>query len=161
MAAARERGWWYPYIFMGSLGVVAIVNGILAYFATSTFNGLVTDNAYEKGNNYNATLAMARQQAQLGWTADVGMTPVGGGHKAALTVRYADKAGKPVDGLTVQAMAQRPTVTGYDATISFAATGNGTYVAQAELPLGGEWDFDLVATGDGAVHQVQRRFIIP
>lgn len=161
MTTMRERGWWYPYIFVGILGVVAIVNGIFAYCASSTFNGLVTEHAYTKGNNYNAVLAMEHKQSQLGWTAEVKMVPGTSGHKAAVTVSYTDKAGQPINGLTVQALAQRPTVTGYDQTIVFTPSGVGAYTAQVDMPLGGQWDFDLLATGDGAIHQIQRRFIIP
>ena len=161
MTTMRERGWWYPYIFVGILVVVAIVNGIFAFFASTTFNGLVTDNAYEKGVNYNATIALARQQTELGWQANVQFVPDSSGHKATLTVSYTDKAGQPLDGLTVEALAERPTVTGYEATIAFTQSQKGTYTAQISVPMGGEWDFDLVATSDGVVHQTQRRFLIP
>jgi nitrogen fixation protein FixH len=161
MAKVRERGWWYPYIYLGLLAVVMAVNGIMAYVASSTFDGLVTEHAYEKGNNYNAVLALARQQAKLGWAVDASLAPAASGHKGTISLRFSDKEGKPVDGLTVQAIAQRPTVTGYNITVPFQAGQNGTYTAQVDLPMGGEWDFDLMASGSGTVYQLQRRFVIP
>ncbi|MGE5500712.1 MAG: FixH family protein, partial [Ignavibacteriales bacterium] len=45
MAAERRPGWWYPYIFVAAFVVVVGVNAAMAYFASSTFTGLETDNA--------------------------------------------------------------------------------------------------------------------
>ena len=157
----RVRGWWYPYIFIGMLGLVMAVNGAMAYFATSTFNGVITENAYEKGLTYNKTLAVARQQSELGWKVDAEAQPAAAGHKATVTLTYRDKDGRGLDGLEVQALVDRPNVTGAEHRIAFAAKGNGAYAIDVDLPEGGQWDFDILAVGADATYQVQRRFVIP
>ncbi|MCW8952841.1 MAG: FixH family protein, partial [Rhodospirillales bacterium] len=52
----RKPGWWYPWIFVGGMTIVVIVNGIMIYFALSTFTGLETRNHYEKGLAYNTNI---------------------------------------------------------------------------------------------------------
>ncbi len=157
----RERGWWYPYIFLGMLGLVVVVNGALAYFATSTFNGLVAENAYEKGNSFNKSLAAARDQADMGWTVDATLTPGASGHGAEIAISFKNKEGKALDGLDVQALADRPNIAGVERRIVFTPKGNGQYAAQVDFPQAGQWDVDFLASGDGTTYQMLRRFVIP
>lgn len=162
MAKARQRGWWYPYIFLGMFVVVVGVNGTMAYFATSTFSGLSTENAYEKGLAYNQNLAMAKAQAAMGWTEQADMTPVPGqAGKAGLGISYRDRNGKPVTGLEVRASLSRPAVRGYERDVRLAEAGNGRYDVDLSLPLSGAWDVEIVAVGTGVAYQSKHRFILP
>ena len=159
--AERVRGWWYPYLLLGLLGVVMCVNGLMAYFATSTFNGVITDNAYEKGVNYNKTLDAARKQSDLNWSVNAQMTPGTGGHKANITLTYLDKNNHGIEGLDVQALVERPNVAGKEVRIVFTSKGGGNYAVEASLPEAGQWDFDILAMGNEATYQLQRRFVVP
>ncbi len=160
---ARPRGWWYPYIFVGCFAVVLAVNGALAYFATSSFTGLSTDGAYEKGLAYNQNLAMARAQEAMGWTVDTQAKPAGekGHPKVDVVVTYKDRDGKPVEGLSVKAQMIRPTLKGYDHEVAFTTLGVGTYGGVFDMPLDGVWDMDVVATGNGTAYEHAKRFVIP
>lgn len=160
--AARPRGWWYPYIFVGMFLVVIGVNMTLAYFATSTFTGLETEGAYDKGLAYNKNLAMAQAQADLGWSVDTTAEPVAGAvPKVALTVTYKDRDGKPVEGLEVSANVMRPTTAGYDHAITLQPKGKGAYGLVHDLPLKGVWDLDLTAIGKDVNYQHAKRIVIP
>jgi len=157
----RVRGWWYPYIFLALLGIVIVVNGTMAYLATTTFNGVITEGAYEKGNDYNRVLAAAKEQAQMGWAVKTEVIPGSVGHAAEITVSFKNKDGKAIDGLDVQALADRPNVNGAEHRFVFAPKGNGVYSVQIDFPESGQWDFDFLASGDGNTYQMLRRFIIP
>ena len=157
----RVRGWWYPYLLMGILGVVMVVNGVMAYFATSTFNGVITENAYEKGLSYNKTLEVARQQSDLNWKVDAQFTPAAVGHKGLVRLTYQDKDGNGVEGMDVQALVERPNVTGSEQRASFVGKGKGIYEIDIALPEGGQWDFDILAFANDATYQLQRRFVVP
>ncbi|MCA1909212.1 MAG: FixH family protein [Magnetospirillum sp.] len=164
MAKTRQPGWWYPYIFVGAFGVVLAVNGTLAYFATTTFTGISTQNAYEKGRLYNQNLALAKAQAEMGWTVDTKIQPLPSADRpqADIRISYRDRDGKAVDKLTVRAAMVRPTVTGYDHEVDLPALGNGIYGGTIPLPLAGVWDMDVVAVGDGGMaYQHAQRFVIP
>ena len=156
----RKPGWWYPYIFVGGFGVVLAVNGALAYFATSSFTGLQTENAYEKGLAYNKTLDLARIQDEMGWTVEVKVEPVAGqAHQTLVVVAYRDRQGQPLDGLAVKARMIRPTAKGYDRDAVLNEVTPGTYGATVDLPLEGLWDVNLTAAGRDATHQIVRRIV--
>ncbi|HSV28613.1 MAG TPA: FixH family protein [Candidatus Omnitrophota bacterium] len=162
MAKARQPGWWYPYIFVGAFLVVIGVNGALAYFATSTFTGLETEGAYEKGLAYNTNLAMAKAQAELGWTVDTTVSPVAGEvPRAEIVITYKDRDGRPVDGLDVRAQLLRPTVKGHDHGVVLEPKGKGTYSLIHALPFKGVWDMDVAAIGKDVSYQHAKRFVIP
>lgn len=157
----RKRGWWYPYIFVAAFMVVLGVNGALAYFATSTFTGLSTENAYEKGRLYNQALAAARHQDAMGWQVDTVTRPqAAGAAKVDIRVTYRDRDGKPVEGMAVRAAMARPTAKGHDHEVTLPAQGNGSYGGTFELPLMGVWDMDVVAYGNGASYQHSQRFVL-
>jgi nitrogen fixation protein FixH len=161
MAATRKPGWWYPYIFVGAFVLVVAVNATMAYFATSTFTGLETEGAYQKGLAYNENLALAKQQEALGWKVETAANPVAGqGPRVEIAVTYRDRDGKPVDGLEVGAKMIRPTSKGLDHKIELKPLGNGTYGGAYPLPVNGVWDMDIVAVGPGAAYEHAHRFVI-
>lgn len=163
MAVTRERGWWYPYIFVGCFVVVVGVNAALAYFATSTFTGLETEGAYQKGLNYNTNIALAKAQAELGWKVETKVTPGPidtAGTKVDIAVSYRDRDGKAVEGLEVKADIIRPTAKGLDQHIVLAPLGNGTYGGSYVMPAKGVWDMDIAAVGAGASYEHAQRFVI-
>jgi nitrogen fixation protein FixH len=160
----RPRGWWYPYIFVGAFAVVLAVNAALYYFASSTFTGLFTDKAYEKGLAYNDALAAEEAQRRLGWTVEAEVTPgpaEAGRRPADLAVRFADRDGRPVGGLTVSALLRRPTQAGHDLRVELRSLGPGRYGAPVVLPLPGQWDLQVVATGGPADYRLNRRITLP
>lgn len=164
MSKTRQPGWWYPYIFVGAFVVVIGVNATLAYFATSTFTGLSTTDAYEKGRTYNRALAKARAQDSLGWTVDTKAEPIqaaSGKPSYRLTITYADHDGKPVEGLKVSAKVIRPTTDGYDHEITLNTLGVGVYGGEYELPLKGVWDLDIVALGPDVSYEHGQRIVVP
>lgn len=162
MAQIRSKGWWYPLIFLGFFVIVFGVNATMAYFATSSFTGLSTQDAYKKGITYNRNLAMAKAQEEMGWTVETTVNPGSGTTpKAEVAISYRDRDGKPVDGLEVEALITRPTVKGYDHEVTLVSQGGGRYGATVELPLAGEWDMDVMASGRDSAYQLQRRFILP
>lgn len=156
MAVTRERGWWYPYIFVGCFVVVVGVNAALAYFATSTFTGLETEGAYQKGLAFNKNLALAKAQEEMGWTVDTTVSTVAiaaDGAKVTIAISYRDRDGKPVTGLDVQADLIRPTAKGLDRHVTLAPTGAGIYGIATTLPAAGNWKLEVAANGDGVFYQ--------
>jgi nitrogen fixation protein FixH len=67
LGAARFLPHWVPMLFIGGFLVVIGVNATLIYFAQDTFSGLETASPYERGLDYNTTLAAEAAQDRLGW----------------------------------------------------------------------------------------------
>jgi len=160
MIAERRPGWWYPYIFVAGFVLVLLVNLTMAYFAVSTFSGLSTENAYEKGLAYNQALESARKQEEMGWTVNSTVDPEAN-HGTHITVSYRDRDGKPVEDLTVRVALVRPTAAGHDREVALARVAPGTYATLQEMPLPGVWDMTVSAHGGGVSHTLARRIIVP
>lgn len=160
----RKPGFWYPWMFVGMFTVVIAVNGALAYFATSTFTGLHTEGAYEKGLAYNDALAGAAAQEKLGWVvrADlVAAAPAEGRHGGVLSVDVHGPDGIALDGIDVFAVFTRPTVAGHDTRVPLTRAANDTFVSNVELPFSGQWDMQVVANRGGESFQLNQRVMLP
>ena len=165
MQSSRRPGWWYPYIFVGVFLVVLAVNIVMATSAVTTFSGLQTEQAYDKGLAYNDVLNQAKAQEKLGWSVDaqvVAHDPSNSQrHDADMSVTYADKAGKPVTGLSVQAEIARPTLAGHDQKLELVEKTPGQYVALAPLDLPGQWDVSVIARLGEVQYKFSQRVLVP
>jgi nitrogen fixation protein FixH len=166
MSRKRPQGWWYPWIFVALFGVVFAVNMTMMKFATSTFSGLAVEHAFDKGNAYNAEIAAERAQDALGWTAKLSVVAAEPEDENARTVRWrftlADAERAPIDGLSVKAQIDRPTVTGHDIAMVLDPVAPGTYEAETLLPFKGQWEVRLIAThADKPQYRLRQRVEIP
>ncbi|WP_142849354.1 FixH family protein [Telmatospirillum sp. J64-1] len=162
----RKPGWWYPYIFVAGFAVVVGVNGIMFYYASSTFTGLTTTQAFEDGLAYNKTLAAAEIQRQRGWQVEFGVEaspPTSAEQQsrfAEVSATFLDRDGQPLSDLTVNALLFRPTAEGYDVSRVLTHVGEGRYVAPVELPLYGQWELRLIGSRGEEQHQLVTRVIV-
>lgn len=157
--SGRRPGWYIPFFFFAFFGVVIAVNGIMLYFATSTFNGLETEDHFMKGIKYNQDLAGAKAQAERAWKVDLAFdSPEPGKAKVNLTLH--DKHGNLLKDAKVRMKFIRPTMQGYDRTITPEYAGDGRYVAALDLPLPGIWDIRLVIEHPTGDYQDQQRVFV-
>jgi nitrogen fixation protein FixH len=120
------------------------------HIATSTYTGVVTENAYEKGLKYNDVIAETEREAKLGWHADI--SKADGGLRAVLK----DKDGQPLTGAKVRLWLVRPVQDGIDQHLNMTETAPGTYfVAATARP--GLWDTELRAERQGVAWQTSKR----
>jgi len=146
-------------LFIAGFLVVIAVNGALIFFAEDTFSGLETDNAYERGLDYNQALAGEAAQERLGWHAEAAISEVADARRT-LRVQLSDRDGKVLDGLALEAYLVRPSNAGMDLTLTLRSAGNGAYAAEFTLPAPGQWDLRLVAhRGEVAWQHSQRLFV--
>lgn len=159
--AKRAPGWWYPWIFVGCMGIVVAVNSVLVYFALSSWTGLETRDHYGKGLVYNENLAAQRAQEARGW--QVALT-VGAGtadRTFPVTVSFVDAQGAALTNVTGRLVARRPTHEGFDAEADLVDQGKGRYGAPLELGLPGQWDVRIIAQADEAAFQRVDRITVP
>jgi nitrogen fixation protein FixH len=157
--AARFLPHWVPMLFVGGFLVVIGANAALIYFAQDTFSGLETASPYERGLDYNKTLAAEAAVEQLGWQSQVQISAESHGTRS-LQVRLTDRNGRPLNGLTVVAYLVRPSNEGLDATIIPRPMGDGRYVTSFVLPAAGQWELRLVAHNDDAAWQRSERLFV-
>ena len=95
-------------VMVAFFGVVIAVNLTLAFFARSSWTGLVVENAYVASQEFNEHAAEGRAQAALGWTGTLAIDGRG------ISYRLADRAGKPVGLKGVTVILRRPAYAGED-----------------------------------------------
>lgn len=151
-AAARSR--WIPWIFVSGMLTVVLVNAILVYFAMSSWSGVATSRAFERGIAYNRVLAAAAAEEALGWQADV--TYRDGGLVAVLR----DADGRPIDRATVAVETQRPLERHTSRTATLAGAGEGRYAAAVGNLRTGQWEVRLHVMRDGDTAHLTRRILV-
>lgn len=162
----KPDGWWYPYIFVGMFAVVVTANLIMMYFATSTFTGLETKSAYERGVGYNQLIAQQEAQDSLGWTVALQAEGRSTGEPGAverpttLILSMVDADGNPLDGAHVEASVRRPTVAGYDYDVRLLPVGAGKYGTDIILPMAGQWDVQVYARRGDDTYRLRDRVIL-
>lgn len=112
-------------------GVVFGVNGVLLWQAIATHSGLVANEPYRKGLNYNDRIAADERQQALGWSASLRVEDGG-----TIVVSMMDRAEKPVVGLDITGTFGRPTTVRDDRRSRFVERAPGLYVATADLTAG-------------------------
>jgi nitrogen fixation protein FixH len=154
-AAAPRKALWIPAVFVCFMLTVVAVNGTMIFFAQSTFSGLDTTRYYEQGVDYNAVLQASAVSAALGWSAKAEYA----GNR--LTLKMADKAGKPLNGLKVEVHLVRPTTTAFDQVLTLLASSEpGFYSAGLKLAGAGAWELRISATGGAAPWQATQRIFV-
>jgi nitrogen fixation protein FixH len=135
-------------------GVIMAVNAVFVYFALDSWPGLSSDQAYEDGLAYNATLEAAKTQKKLGWTSVVDVSGEG-----VLGVRIRDKMGIAIGGLNITAQMLRPTHERDDHAPDLVETSVGLYTVNLSDVAQGQWRLELTILHNGktqyfAVHEV-------
>ncbi|MEF2553541.1 FixH family protein [Aurantimonas sp. A2-1-M11] len=145
------RNLFFPAQFTGRhmIGVMALffgtiisVNLTLAWFASTTWSGLVVENSYVASQHFNELTAERTVQAGRGWTAST--------HYAdgIFQVDLQDSGARPVSGVVVAAMIGRPATESADRTLRLEPLRSGGYGAPTDLAPG-IWEAQLRVEAQG------------
>ena len=142
-----RRSRWIPWVFVGGMLLVLAVNVGMVISALTTFTGVTTGRAYDKGRAYNHVLEEAARQDALGWRATVAVE--------ARTLRLAvlDRAGQAVAG-RVEAELHRP-MDGLRLPLALSADGTG-WTADVSAAHAGLWEAQATLT-DAEGHRLDIR----
>lgn len=121
-------------------GVIISVNLTMAFFAETSWTGLVVKNSYVESQLFNEKTEERHRQMALGWQAAIGY------EDNRLSLALTDKAGNPLDGAVVTLALGRPTHEQDDVTIHLLGEGGGVYAAEADLAHGA-WYADAKVIG--------------
>jgi nitrogen fixation protein FixH len=154
-----RRSQWIPFAFVGFFVVVLATNAVMMWLAFTTWTGLETENAYQKGLAYNHTLAEARAQAALGWQVETGFVEQEGG-RLGIELALADRYGTPLENAVVSARLVRPTSEGHDLPVALERHLGNRYGAEVALPLAGQWEAQLTVEAAGGVWRGARRVFL-
>ncbi len=146
----KFTGYHATIMIVSFFAVVIIVNLVMARFALSTFSGTVVDNSYVASQKYNQWLEQARTQQAHGWTVSPAVRTA---DKASIIIIGAD--GAPLQGATMEAIAEHPIGQSEPFEINFIQAGTGEYQSVQTLPEG-RWKLKIIITRDDKVMRVIR-----
>ena len=158
-------GWqraWPLWILAGFFGIIFIANGILVYLANTSWTGLTTEQAYEKGRAYNSELARVDAQNMLGWTAEFKSTTLAsnGQQQVRLELIVTQKDNTPLTQAKARALLVRPTHEGYDREITLIETAPGHFTTNVDLPLPGLWEIRAAITSSQGEYRLVERITV-
>ncbi len=143
-------------ILVGAFVVVAAVNGLMIWYALSSWTGLVSDSAYQEGLGFDRVLAESRAEAALGWKAVIEYDPQG-----RVSVRLSDGGGQPLGGMQLSILLLRPTREGLDRALPLTEGARGRYEAVVRPPLPGQWDVRVTVKSASKVRfHAERRIMV-
>ncbi len=147
-------GWHMAAIMVSFFAVIIAVNLTMAYFARSSWTGLVVKNSYVASQSFNRDADIARQQQALGWQMKLSVK------RDAVQLSVLDRENQAMAGLRIRAVLQRPTDEAGDQVLKLQETGAGIYRTEAAIG-GGVWVADITAekTNNELVRFVQRIFV--
>ena len=140
-------------ILVGFFAVMLAANAAMVATAFSSWTGLATNRAYERGRAYNRTLEAQRAQDALGWQGAVAL------EAGRVRVTLADAQGAPLDGAHVTVLLVRPVEAGRDVELNLGAEGGGRYAAPVALAPG-QWEARVEAAMAGALWRTRARLVV-
>lgn len=137
MTATSPAKPWYtepwPWILMAGPVIVIVAAFYTLWLATSTSDGLVTDDYYKKGLAVSETLAQNQRASELGLKAAVAFSE--DVVRVSLTSRMGGEGSAPAK---LRFTLSHPTRAGVDQSEIMERQGNA-YVGKLNLPASGHW----------------------
>jgi nitrogen fixation protein FixH len=154
---AMKNPWFLA--FLGIIAVFLIVNFIFIGFAISTNPGLVSDDYYEQGREYekNVITRLAARN-KLNWETKMEI-PKKVTINTPATYRFSavDSRGISIMDADVKFILYRPSDASADFVKPVEQIAPGLYQTKLSFPLPGIWDINLkVIHGDDVFHQTHR-----
>jgi len=144
-------------VWGGLMVAFVLANGVFIYLAQKSNPGLVVDNYYERGQDYEKNM-LKRMANAPDWQLELIVAePIRTAQPARfeLTATSGSESVLNPDRVTVHAY--RPTDAKYDFATPMAELNSGVYRAEVTFPLPGNWDLLVTVEKDGVEHSAARR----
>ena len=146
----KQSAWRNPWViaWVSILIGFFIISGTRIYFAVTTSPGLVVDDYYERGQDYEENI-LKRRARDPGWKMKI-LVPkyVDIAKPTLFGFSVMDKEGNPVTPDAVTFYVYRPSDKNLDFSVPMEQIESGRYQAEISFPLLGVWDI-LVSVKNG------------
>ena len=144
----KNSAWRSPWVIAWVVLVLVVlaVNILMIYLAIDANPGLVVDDYYERGQDYEDNL-MKRLAKDPGWKMRIQPPQqVGVATPSIFRFTVEDKQGRPVTPDQVMFYSYRPADSGRDFALPMERVGPGAYRVDVRFPLKGVWDILISVT---------------
>lgn len=144
-------GWHMVGVMVLFFGTIISVNFLMAYYASSTWSGLVVKNTYIASQEFNGKTAAIRDMLATGIKGKLTVA----GEDIRYNLSSPDQGAVTADKVT--AHFKRPVGEHQDFVAELVPAGDGDYIARHEV-LSGHWIVEVIAERDGKVimHEANR-----
>jgi nitrogen fixation protein FixH len=147
-----------PYLFFIFFGVIITVDSAYIYVANKTWRGVYTENAYQKGLNYNQTLIDQVKQRNLSWSIKVTLQNINLS-SYLIKVKLFDKNQRPIKDAKINIKIIRPVQEGFDFSQDLIPIDD-SYQTKINFPLKGQWEIEYNAVKNGDSFKQNNRYVI-
>ncbi len=145
-------GYHVAAMMVAFFAVILAVNITMAWFASSSWTGLVVKNSYVASQQYNEKIEAARKQQALGWRLKFEYSD------GLLSFYLVDDKNNPVIIENLTASIGRPVSQVDDISVNLVYIGQGRYQSKVSLPKG-IWRFQLDDAAKSKYHAEGRFFV--
>jgi len=132
--------WGVMILFFGT---IISVNLTLAWYANSTWTGLVVKNSYVASQKFNEQTKVLKGQAEMGWKVEPKFAA------NAFSLNLTDANGARIDNAVITAMVGLPARENADRLVQFVQDQQGVYRAPVDLD-NGYWEAKVAIIGPKA-----------
>ncbi|MDH5230445.1 MAG: FixH family protein [Gammaproteobacteria bacterium] len=161
----NKNAWGNPWVFAiaGTMATFIIVNIIFVITAFVTNPGLVVEDYYEKGREYekNALKMLAATQATRHWETKLDMPKIINlKEKIFVTFTAVDELGLPVRDAQATLVAYRPSDAAADIQLPMQEIAPGLFQTALTLPLKGLWDIRIILHHHSDKLEIEKRISV-
>jgi nitrogen fixation protein FixH len=161
-----QRSRWIPWVYVGGMAVVIVVNAVMVTAALQSWSGLVVARPFERGLHYNEMLAAQQRQDALGWTVRIEYLPDPAPLQGRIAVTALDRTGQSLPALAVSGYLVRPIEALPSLPLNFQSVDDGQKnQAQAEAsispPKPGQWEARITVQSGEDRFIATSRVIVP
>ena len=138
-------GWHMLTIMVLFFGTIISVNVTMAWFASSSWSGLLVENTYVASQKFDDEVAINREMQARGWKSDLSV------EDGVLIYQLADAGGDPILVDAVSVLLHRPVGVVEDQHVSLTHLGSERYSSKVTMEPG-HWVAKITANKDGALH---------
>jgi Predicted integral membrane protein linked to a cation pump len=144
-------GWHMAGVMVLFFGTIISVNVLMAYYASTSWSGLVAKNTYIASQEFNGKAAAIREMLATGIKGKLTVN----GDEIRYNLSIPEQG--PVAADRITAHFRRPVGEHQDFVVELASAGQGDYVASHPV-LAGQWIVEIVAERDGKtiMHEANR-----
>lgn len=159
----KKQHWYKSPWLIGWLLLVLVVVAVNAYMITQSINdfpGLVVDDFYDRGQDYEENIVTKLENNQK-WTTEFNINEIYIGQETIIDFKLQDKDGKTANIEKLTLFAYRPSDAKKDFSVVMLPMPNKIdYQAKITFPDKGKWDLLASAVIDGIeVNYAQSIFV--
>lgn len=154
---SRPRGWIWPVVIIGLLGLNMAVVAITVIVATSDPSVAVEPDYYQKALAWDADRDVRRDPGEDGIDVSIQLLPGPDRLSDGQVVVSVAKAGLPVEHAQIEAVVFHFARSGERQTVTLVEQGPGVYAGPASLRRDGNWEIRLRLLAAGRGYQFTRQ----